>query len=150
MRDLEITSEPHAGQEVISFVREALTRFNVAATRETFYSPLAILLKDERGAVLGGAFGDVWGGWLELTFLWVEEPVRGQGYGERLLRTAEAEARSLGCRGVFLSTFSFQARPFYERFGYEVFGELPDYPAGHTYYFMKKTLEEHRLEEGAP
>jgi hypothetical protein len=43
---------------------------------------------------------------------------------------------------VFLSTFSFQARPFYERFGYEVFGELPDYPEGHSLYFMKKMLRD--------
>lgn len=147
MRDLKITSEPHAGPEVISFVREALARFNVAATRDTYYTPLAILLRDERGAVLGGAFGDVWGGWLDLTFLWVAEPLRGQGYGERLLRAAEEEAMEQGCRGIFLSTFSFQARPFYERFGYEVFGELPDYPAGHAYYFMKKTLGDGREDE---
>jgi GNAT superfamily N-acetyltransferase len=134
MRGLKITSEPHAGKEVISFVREALGRYNVAATRDTFYSPLAILLRDERD----GAFGDVWGGWLELTFLRVAEPLRGQGYGARLLRAAEDEARTQGCRGVFSSTFSFQARPFYERLGYEVFGELPDYPAGHSFHFMKR------------
>ena len=42
MRELEITSEPHVGQEVISYVRDALARFNVAATRDTFYSPLAL------------------------------------------------------------------------------------------------------------
>jgi GNAT superfamily N-acetyltransferase len=96
--------------------------------------------------VLGGALGDVWGGWLDLTFLWVAEPIRGKGYGERLLRAAEDEARAQGCRGIYLETFSFQARPFYERFGYEVFAELPDHPAGHTSYFMKKTLEGHRTD----
>jgi GNAT superfamily N-acetyltransferase len=74
----------------------------------------------------------------------VGELVRGQGYGKRLLQAAEKEARTQGCRGVFLSTFSFQARPFYERLGYEVFGELPDNPAGHSLYFMKKTLEGRR------
>ena len=70
------------------------------------------------------------------------QPLRGQGYGSRLLLAAEEEARTQGCRGVFLSTFSFQARPFYERFGYEVFGELADYPAGHALYFMQKTLQD--------
>jgi len=77
-----------------------------------------------------------------MTFLWVAEPLRGQGYGERLLQAAEDEARAHGCQGVFLETLGFQARPFYERYGYEVFAELPDRPAGYTSYFMKKALLE--------
>jgi RimJ/RimL family protein N-acetyltransferase len=142
MRNLRITSEPQASPEDTAVIRDGLARFNVAATRHTYYSPLAIFLRDDRGAVLGGALGEVWGGWLDLMFLWVAEPVRGRGYGEQLLRAAEAEAREQGCRGVYLETFGFQARPFYERFGYEVFAELPDRPAGYASYFMKKKLEE--------
>jgi GNAT superfamily N-acetyltransferase len=141
VHNLRIVSEPHAGPETISFVREAIARHNVAVTRDTYYSPLAILLKDVRDAILGGAFGHVWGGWLDLSLLWVAEPVRGQGYGRKLLEAAEEEARAQGCRGVFLSTFSFQARPFYEKFGYEVIGEIRDYPIGHAFYFLKKTLK---------
>ena len=142
MQDLRIVSEPHADTDTISFVREAIARHNVAVTRDTYYSPLAILLKDGRDAVLGGACGHVWGGWLDLSLLWVAEPLRGQGHGRQLLEAAEEEARAQGCRGVFLSTFSFQARPFYEKFGYEVIGEIPDYPIGHAFYFLKKTLED--------
>ena len=142
MQDIRIVSEPHADPETISFVREAIARHNVAVTRDTYYSPLAILLKDVRDAILGGAFGHVWGGWLDLSLLWVAEPLRGRGYGRKLLEAAEEEARAQGCRGVFLSTFSFQARPFYEKYGYEVIGKIPDYPIGHAFYFLKKTLED--------
>ena len=142
MRNLRITSEPQASPEDTAIIRDGLARFNVAATQHTYYSPLAILLRDDRDAVVGGALGDVWGGWLDLTFLWVAEPLRGKGYGEQLLRAAEDEARALGCQGVFLETLGFQARPFYERYDYEVFAELPDRPAGYTSYFMKKILRE--------
>jgi GNAT superfamily N-acetyltransferase len=114
--------------------------FNVAVTGVSYYSPLAIFLKDERSAVLGGALGHVWGGWLDLVILWVAEPFRGQGYGARLLRAAEDEARRQGCHGVFLTTFSFQAKPFYEKFGYEVVADIPDYPKGHSYHALKKKL----------
>jgi GNAT superfamily N-acetyltransferase len=141
MRNLRITSEPHAGQEEITFVREAIARHNVAVTRDTYYSPLAIFLRDERDAVLGGALGHVWGGWLDLSILWVAEPFRGQGYGARLLRAAEDEARMQGCHGVFLTTFSFQAPGFYEKFGYEAVANIPDYPKGHSYYVLKKSLD---------
>jgi GNAT superfamily N-acetyltransferase len=140
VRNLRITSKPHASQEEITFAREAIARHNVAVTRDTYYSPLAIFLRDERDAIMGATFGDLWGGWLELTLLWVAEPLRGQGYGARLLLAAEEEARTQGCRGVFLSTFSFQARPFYEKQGYEVVGVLDDYPPGHAKFFLKKAL----------
>ena len=82
MQDIRIVSEPHADPEAISFVREAIARHNVALTRDPYYSPLAILLKDGRNAILGGAFGHVWKVWLDLSLLWVAEPPRGQGYGK--------------------------------------------------------------------
>jgi hypothetical protein len=42
---------------------------------------------------------------------------------------------------AFLDTFSFQARPFYEKLGYHVFGMLENHPAGHQHYFMTKQLQ---------
>lgn len=140
MRGLRITSEPRANSEEATFVRESLALFNVAVTGVSYYSPLSIFLRDERGAILGGAVGHVWGGWLDLSLLWVAEPLRGQGYGKKLLEAAEDEARAQGCKGVFLTTFSFQAKPFYERLGYEVIADVPDYPVGHTYHVLKKRL----------
>jgi RimJ/RimL family protein N-acetyltransferase len=139
-RDLRIISEPHASSEDATFIRESLALYNVAVTGDSYYSPLAIFLRDGREAILGGVLGDIWGGWLDLSFLWVAEPVRGHGYGTRLLEAAEQEARAQGCHGVFLTTFSFQARPFYERSGYEVVADIPDYPRGHSYHVLKKTL----------
>ena len=140
MENIRVVSEPRASSGDVEFVRDGLALFNVAATGDSYYSPLVIFLKDDRGAVLGGAIGHVWGGWLDLATLWVAEPLRGKGCGKKLLEAAEDEARSQSCRAVFLSTFSFQARPFYERFGYEVVADIPDYPAGHSYYILKKTL----------
>jgi GNAT superfamily N-acetyltransferase len=139
--DLTIISEPHCSQEDATFVRDSLGLFNVGVTGDSYYSPLAIFLKDERNAVLGGALGHIWGGWLDLDTLWVAEPFRRLGYGARLLRAAEDEAKTQGCHGVFLTTFSFQAKPFYEKFGYEVVADIPDYPKGHSHHVLKKTLK---------
>ncbi len=141
MENIRVVSDPRASAADVDFVRDGLSLFNVAATGDSYYSPLAIFLRDERDAILGGAYGHVWGGWLDLSLLWVAEPLRGKGYGRKLLEAAEDEARSQGCRGVFLSTFSFQARPFYERFGYEVIADVPDYPIGHTYHVLRKNLQ---------
>ena len=50
----------------------------------------------------------------------------------------EAEARARGCIGATLGTYDFQARPFYEKQGYEVFGTLEPYPNGHCSYYLRK------------
>src|SRR5215208_4709547 len=62
MTDLRIVSEPRGDAEDATFVRDGLALFNVAVTGDSYYSPLAIFLKDERGSALGGALGHVWGG----------------------------------------------------------------------------------------
>ena len=56
------------------------------------------------------------------------------------MQSAEAYAQSRGAVGVTLETHSFQARPFYERLGYQVFSTLDGYPSGHSKFFLKKVL----------
>lgn len=140
MGNVRIVSEPQASSQDKEVVSQGIVLYNVAATGDANHSPLAVFLKDERGAVLGGALGDLWGGWLDLSTLWVAEPLRGQGHGTRLLEAAEAEAKQFGCTNVFLTTFSFQAPTFYERLGYDVVADIPDYPAGYACHVLKKTL----------
>jgi hypothetical protein len=53
---------------------------------------------------------------------------------------AETEVKSRGCSHAFLSTYSFRARGFYEKFGYRVVGQLDDYPPGQSYYWMRKNF----------
>ena len=138
--DLRIISEPEAQPEDIAVIRNALYEFNIMATGDRNYSPLAIFLRDGGNTVRGGILGDMWAGWLHITFLWIDESLRGQGCGARLLKAAEEEAQAKGYRAIHLETFDFQARLFYERLGYIVFGELSDYPPGHTFYYLRKIL----------
>ena len=139
--DLRISSEPTAAPADIEAVKDAVNRFNVDVTGVADWWPVTLLLRDEASTVQGGLLGDIWGGWLHVTYLWVAETARGHGHGRRLLQAAEGEARRRGCRYVHLETFSFQARPFYETLGYSVFAELGEYPPGHAHYYLRKTLE---------
>src|SRR5262249_47081899 len=104
------------------------------------YFPVNFVLRGESGDVLGGVLGQIWGGWLQVTYLWVAEAARGAGYGRRLVEDAEAYARSRGAVGATVETYSFQGRPFYERLGYQVFGTLDGYPSGHVKFFLRKAL----------
>ncbi|KDN59714.1 GCN5 family acetyltransferase [Exiguobacterium sp. AB2] len=98
-----------------------------------------VQLKVERdGEIIAGLYGSVYWGWFDLDRLWVAEAYHNQGIGSRLLVAGEAKARMLGASRVKLTTFSFQAKSFYERYGYEVAGVLHDYPPGADYYMMTK------------
>lgn len=75
-----------------------------------------------------------------VTILFVDEPYRKKGLGSLLLRHAEHQAKSVGIKLSHLDTFDFQAKDFYLKQGYEIFGVLNDCPKGHNRYYLKKFL----------
>lgn len=135
-----ISSEPDASDADTTFVRQGLRSFNNQFINDDGFQPLNLFLRREDGSIAGGLLGDVYWGWLHINILWVDEGLRRKGYGERLLKRAEEEALKKGCRAVHLDTMSFQAKPFYEKFGYTVFGVLDDLPVGHQRIFMCKKI----------
>jgi GNAT superfamily N-acetyltransferase len=90
--------------------------------------------------IAGGVIAVTYWDWLYIDLMWMKEELRGHGYGSQLLGLAEEEARKRGAKHVYLDTFSFQAPEFYKRHGYQVFGELKDFPHGHQRYFLTKDL----------
>jgi GNAT superfamily N-acetyltransferase len=100
--------------------------------------PVAIVLQDEHGQTIGGLWGSTVFDWLHVDLLVVPESMRGQDVGTALMREAETIAKERGCVGAWLDTFAFQARGFYERIGYSVFGEIPDHPVNSARYFLSK------------
>ena len=137
---LEIVFDPLPGDSLSRFVTESLALYNVAATGQESWYPVGFFLKSSRGEWLGGLLGNIWGGWLHVSHLWMAAPVRRCGNGSRLLQAAEEYAIERGCFAATLETASFEARPFYEKLGYEVFAALEDYPPGHTKYYLRKRL----------
>ena len=140
MQELEIVFDPLPSDSLSRFITESLASYNIAATGQESWYPVGFFLKSARGEWLGGLLGNIWGGWLHVTHLWVAAPVRNRGNGTRLLRAAEQYAVERGCFASTLETASFEARPFYEKLGYEVFAALGDYPPGHTKFYLRKRL----------
>jgi GNAT superfamily N-acetyltransferase len=119
-------------------VLDSLIAFNDTNAGPSGYRPVAFAIEDERGSVIGGLSGAIAYGWLFVELLFVPESLRGRGIGTQLIQRAEAEASARGCHSVWLDTFEFQARGFYERLGYACFGELKNYPAGPRYFMSKR------------
>jgi GNAT superfamily N-acetyltransferase len=97
-------------------------------------------LRDANGSIEGGITARSFWGWLYIVALAIRPSSRGRGYGRRLLASAERWGIECECRHAWLMTMSFQAREFYERSGYVVFAELPDFPERERRLFMRKPL----------
>ena len=138
---LRIVFDPDPAPAARATVERGVDQHNVGITNLPDYYPLAFLLKDDAGEVLGGLLGDIWAGWLHVSYLWVARPLRHDGWASRLVREAERYARRRGAHDAYLETFSFQARPLYEKLGYQLFAQLDDFPPGHTKYFLRKKLK---------
>jgi ribosomal protein S18 acetylase RimI-like enzyme len=121
-------------------VAAGLLAFNVSHIGDPHAQPMGVFIRDAAGTVKGGLLGLFRWRWLYVEKLWVDESLRGQGHGTTLMREAERFAREREAMGVHLDTFEFQALPFYEKLGYEVFGVHEGYPAGLRQYHLKKDL----------
>ena len=140
MANLTVIFDPYAAADLRSVVQRMVDYHNVAITGQAEWYPVAFFLRDGNGEVLGGLLGDIWAAWLHVRTLAVAGPARGQGFGKELMKRAERYALERGCTDAFLDTFIFEARPFYEKLGYRVFGLLENHPAGHQHFFMTKRL----------
>ena len=117
----------------------ALRPDNPAPTGKRDRPDFAVLVRHpETRAVEGGLFGEESFGWAFIRYLVVPEAYRGQGIGSRLMAEAEKIARARGYVGIWLDTYEFQARPFYEKLGYHMFGELEGGNGAHGQFFLKK------------
>jgi len=126
--------------ELLRTIGEGLRAHNIAhggapAQPDEFI----VTLRSGDGGLIGGITCDLYLGGLLIEWAWIEETRRGQGYGSRLLAAAERHGQERGASFAHLDTFTFQARGFYERHGYEVFGVLP-YPGGIERFYMRKAL----------
>lgn len=135
--DLVLVEEP-TDADRLALVRP-LVAFNETIVGPSGYRQIALLLRDDAGATVGGLWAKASFGWLYVELLVVPASSRGGGLGSRLMARAEQEARRLGCRGVWVDCFA-PLRGFYETAGYAAFGEIPDHPEGTARVFLRKTL----------
>jgi GNAT superfamily N-acetyltransferase len=135
----DVTLSEAADDPAAKVALDGLAAFNAPFVGPHGFKPLSLVVRRQAGGEpVGGAFGWCYGAWYFLHYLYLPDDLRGGGLGARLIARLEAEARARGCIGAWVDTFSFQARPFYEKQGYAVFGTIPDQPPGHARHFLFK------------
>lgn len=130
------------GDLAARIVRE-LTAFNNAATGADDEADLSVKVVDAEGDLLAALTGWTWGGRAGINTVWVRADQRRAGWGGRLLRAAEEEARRRGCTEISVASFSFQAPDFYRRHGYTDTGIRDGIPGGHVdHQFWKPLIDD--------
>ncbi|MBA17074.1 MAG: GNAT family N-acetyltransferase [Sphingomonas sp.] len=122
-------------------ILEPLRAYNQAQAGDGRHRPVAIMLRSDDGIERGGLWGNIGYDWMFVDLLVVPEDARGQGLGAALMAEAERIARADGCVGIRLDTFEFQARGFYEKLGFTLFGTIEDHPVGSSRYFLSKRID---------
>jgi len=131
-------------QEEEELIDDELMVYNLRAippTQEEPFLKICRCAKDEQGNVIGGVLAcSVLWHILHIESVWVDESWRGNAIASKLLKQVEEEAREYGCYRATVDTYDFQAKPFYEKCGYRICGQINDMPKGHTYYYLTKEL----------
>lgn len=132
---------PDNSPEFAELAKQKIAEFNAQHWDATKRQALGLKQLNTEGQLVAALAGRTFGNWFYLESFWLAASVRGKGIGSAMLAQAEAIAKARGCRYVVLDTLEFQAKPFYQRFGYQVMWVQQDYPfAGGAKYFMTKTL----------
>ncbi len=140
MSDVAISVIQGHDPALVAELGRGLTEHALPVTGVPGFNPVAVVARDDAGTLIGGVSGTINWNWLHVALFWIAEDVRHTGLGSALLRRIEEHAVQSGCANAHLDTFSYQARPFYERHGYTLFASLDDYPTGHQRFFLRKVL----------
>ncbi|MBW8185578.1 GNAT family N-acetyltransferase [Shewanella nanhaiensis] len=101
--------------------------------------PLSVAAYDN-GELIGGVSGrTIYGNFL-IEVVWVDKRYRGTGLGRKLMESAEVQAIGRGCRVSQVDTLSIQAPLFYQKLGFKIAGEIPEFSGSPGRYFLMKTL----------
>ncbi|MBO0474009.1 hypothetical protein IGL98_001184 [Enterococcus sp. DIV0840] len=102
--------------------------------------PFSLALYD-KDLYIGGITANKWMNATHISLLAINKNYRGEGYGTQLLKKAEAFAVESGSSLITIHTQDYQAKTFYEKYGYQVFGQLADTPfIGTTKYYLVKRI----------
>lgn len=121
-------------------VAEGFSTYNRPYAGPSQREPFALTVCSKDGSLLGALEAGLFFDWLYINRVFVADGDRSSGIGTQLMEKVHELALERGATGAYLNTYDFQARGFYEKLGYTVFGTLENAPKGHQRFFMQKVF----------
>lgn len=124
-------------------VQQSLIDFNsefMSTELTNKYEEICLVVKDEQDKICGGLNAVICWNFMEISMIFIDEEIRNYGYGRKLMEQVEQIALNEKCDFIKLDTLEFQAKEFYEKLGYKVFGEIENVAKKYKHYYMIKDL----------
>ena len=140
MHTIEVS--PQFNEEEADAIYRGIGIYNTPYFGNIKTVPVLITLKKET-LVEGGLIGWMRPGMhlLFIDMVWVQDDLRRNGYGSKLMLKAEEVGKHHNCTHSQLETLSFQARGFYEKLGYKEIGIVEKWYGEHDAFYMRKSLK---------
>jgi ribosomal protein S18 acetylase RimI-like enzyme len=141
MNDLQFeTIEGEPNETDMQVLVDGMLSYHASKGHPRKVDTYSVTIKNDEGILVGCVMVSfLWNG-MEIGSLWVDESMRGQGLGQKLMTMAEDEGRKRGATFAYTNTFTWQALGFYEKLGYSLYGKLEDFPADNQLSYYRKNL----------
>nr|WP_283104521.1 GNAT family N-acetyltransferase [Shewanella olleyana] len=125
-------------EQIVEQLVAGVRSFNHEQMGDETSKPLTVVIKDDNDNVIAGLAGRTIYNKFLINVLWVDEKLRGEGLGYKLMALAESEARKRGCLAAQVDTLAFQASDFYQKNGFTIIGTAPGFPGCPEQNFLFK------------
>ena len=120
----EIFIDETDNSEINSVIKKGIIDYNSPFFGSNPSQPFTNYIKNLKSEVIAGLTGFYKGKYVRIDLFWVHNELRHQGLGKKLILELEEFSKAKGCCHIQLDTFDFQARPFYEKLGFECIGTI--------------------------
>lgn len=137
----KITYEPHPDPKDIQILSDGIVAHAKNMREHKPIEPFAFFIRNESQQIQGGINGVILYGCLHIDQLYLDEAMRGQGYGTQLMQCAEKLAQAKNCPFITVTTMDWEALEFYKKSGYSVEFERHGYAKESIFYFLRKDFD---------
>lgn len=136
----KITYENNPSREDTNFLWEKITEIAITTQGHKEHESFGFFMRDENNQIKGGCNGFIFYGCSHVDQLWVDDKLRGKGYGTELMQAVEDLSRQKNCSFITVNTMHWEALDFYKKLGFYVEFERHGFDKEGIFYFLRKKL----------